>query len=519
MRDERRWLDIAPDETTWAEVTAPAQPSRAEHSPAAVHWRDLLVDPDKVGLITGDATATRIDIRDAGNRSSWTLPVSGVLTTPLAWHPLRPWVAGLVVVDDYRVHPWIADYQQHTLVVHEQLQAATSCTSFGAAPPLAWCRPTGLVLLIPRREQNSPANEPNPDARPVLLEASGPSYLEFTPGIADLLHNAGARVAVFDVETHEITAHSEPLLVRHVHPEPETSCVTVGYAERVDEDPVEARFHWRQKEIKLAHPRSPDARFSGAEDGRTDDVPEQPRAGALTTQPDLRRHRITTRYGNSWLTVPQEHEKATVLWIRACSEETREPEVPVPNALLGAGHPVAGLDLNLHWPSDATLGMLREQLTDVLNTAVQRLTEHRPDRKIVVGGHSFGATLALYALANVAGFVAGIAHSGCYNRMLTLTGFHYEHRTYWEAPEIYQAFSSVHFADRLAGPVLLAHGTADTNPATTPDQAVEFYRAVVAAGGRARIALFPREGHNFHYRETRAELRAEHRDWLVRWGG
>lgn len=517
MQGERRWLDLAPGKTAWAKVTAPARPSLAERNPAAVHWRELLVDPDGVGVITGSALTTLVDLYWEDARFPWTLPLSGTLPSPLAWHPLRPLVAGLIVLDDFRVHPWIADYRDRTVTVHEQVQAATSCTSFTSAPPLAWCCSTGLVLLVPPAEAAAPTAAKDPDAQPVLLEARGPAFPEFTPGLAELVRNIGAQVAEFDVETQELTPRSEPLLARSVIPKPETRSVTVEHADRVAEHPVEARFHWSATEVELRHRSTPDVAFGTPTDGRVEDEQSVPGPDARTDQPDPSRRRIATRYSNSWLTVPQDAASTTVLWIRACEQETPVPDVPVPSTFHGTPHPVADLDLHLHWPGDATVDMLHEQLSGVLTKAVRLLTEQSATRKIIVGGHSFGATLALYALANVAGFVAGIAHSGCYNRTGTLTGFHYERRSHWQVPEIYRAFSAVHFADRLAGPVLLAHGTADTNPATTPDQAVEFYRAVVAAGGHARIALFPKEGHNFHYRETHTGLRAEHGSWLARW--
>ncbi|MFE0153551.1 alpha/beta hydrolase family protein, partial [Nonomuraea sp. NPDC059007] len=122
--------------------------------------------------------------------------------------------------------------------------------------------------------------------------------------------------------------------------------------------------------------------------------------------------------------------------------------------------------------------------------------------------------LALYALAHVPGIAGAIAHSGCYNRTHTLTGFHFEKRSYWDAPDLYQAFSALHFADRLKGPVLIAHGLADVNPSTPPQQAIELYRAIVAAGGHSRLILLPHEGHSFRFRETYEALAREQGDWL-----
>ncbi|TDB75953.1 hypothetical protein E1264_39155, partial [Actinomadura sp. KC216] len=177
-----------------------------------------------------------------------------------------------------------------------------------------------------------------------------------------------------------------------------------------------------------------------------------------------------------------------------------------------AGHPVAILDLPLYWPADATPGLLHAQIIG----AVEAARKHW-DGPVAVGGHSFGATLALYALAHVPDLVSAVVHSGCYNRTLTPTGFHHEKRFYWAAPELYHAFSALHFADLIDRPVLLVHGSDDGNPATPPEQSVELYRAILAAGGRARLVLLPFEGHEYRYRETHRAVAEEHRAWMARW--
>ncbi|MFC9502582.1 alpha/beta hydrolase family protein [Streptomyces sp. NPDC057002] len=201
-----------------------------------------------------------------------------------------------------------------------------------------------------------------------------------------------------------------------------------------------------------------------------------------------------------------------LLWLRA-----QEPGAGGEPARCPGAGPVAHLDLVPLWPADATAGFLHTQITGAVRDALDALARHRPgilDRGVVVGGHSFGASLALYALAHVRRLDGAIVHSGCYNRTLTPGGFQYERRSYWQAPEIYHAFSALLFAHRLEGPVLIAHGTRDANPATAPEQAVGLYRGVVAAGGQARLVLLPGEGHNFQYAETHRTLATEHGRWL-----
>jgi len=251
---------------------------------------------------------------------------------------------------------------------------------------------------------------------------------------------------------------------------------------------------------------------------------------------------IATEFGHAWLTCPATAEgrvgsRPLVLWLRAAG-----PSRPVPSASARSGEPrsgeperrgpvagqapavlaatgclVATLDLALHWPDDAHLDMLHAQIVDAVRGAVSFLGDEcgdTVDRGMVVAGHSFGATLALYALVHVPGFATAIVHSGCYNRTLTPTGFQYEKRPYWSVPAIYHAFSALHFADRLDRPVLIVHGVDDANPATNPDQAVALYQGIVATGGHARLVLLPHEGHTFGYLETQQTLVDEHRRWI-----
>jgi dipeptidyl aminopeptidase/acylaminoacyl peptidase len=202
---------------------------------------------------------------------------------------------------------------------------------------------------------------------------------------------------------------------------------------------------------------------------------------------------------------------ATLLWIRAVRGPL-DATAPVPVPLPDAGTPTAVLDLPLHWPADATLDRLHEQVVGAVRASAAALA----GAPIVIGGHSFGATLALFALARVPGLAGAIAHSGCYNRTHTPFGFHHERRRLWDVPDIYAAFSALSFADRIRRPVLIVHGLEDANPATHPDQAAQLYRAIVANGASARLVLLPGEEHNFRYRETHARLARIHREWLER---
>lgn len=206
---------------------------------------------------------------------------------------------------------------------------------------------------------------------------------------------------------------------------------------------------------------------------------------------------------------------ARLLWIRV-RRSTVDPagaDPPDISALRTSGWL---LELPLAWPSDAGPADVRQQIVHAVDQSLARIREQTSRQEpVVVGGHSFAATVALYALAHCPGLAGAVAHSGCYNRTLTPEGFQYERRNYWQVPELYRAFSALDFADRLKRPVLLVHGLDDTNVATPPDQAVALYRAVVANGGRARLCLLPCEGHNFRHRESLETVTREHEAWLA----
>ena len=90
-------------------------------------------------------------------------------------------------------------------------------------------------------------------------------------------------------------------------------------------------------------------------------------------------------------------------------------------------------------------------------------------RRVVVGGHSYGAFMTANLLAHTDLFAAGIARSGAYNRTLTPFGFQSERRSFWEAPELYLRVSPFTYAHKINEPILLIHGEADNNSGTFPD--------------------------------------------------
>jgi dipeptidyl aminopeptidase/acylaminoacyl peptidase len=138
-------------------------------------------------------------------------------------------------------------------------------------------------------------------------------------------------------------------------------------------------------------------------------------------------------------------------------------------------------------------------------------------RRVVVGGHSYGAFMTANLLAHTDLFAAGIARSGAYNRTLTPFGFQSERRSFWEAPELYLRVSPFTYAHKINEPILLIHGEADNNSGTFPIQSERLYQALRGNGGTARYVVLPHESHGYRARESVLHTLAEMIEWADRW--
>lgn len=134
--------------------------------------------------------------------------------------------------------------------------------------------------------------------------------------------------------------------------------------------------------------------------------------------------------------------------------------------------------------------------------------------RVAIGGHSYGAFMTANLLAYSDLFRAGIARSGAFNRTLTPFGFQFEQRTYWEAPEVYNAMSPFMQAHRINEPILLIHGEADDNPGTFPMQSERLHNAIAGLGGTSRLVMLPHESHGYRARESILHMLWEQDRWL-----
>ena len=136
------------------------------------------------------------------------------------------------------------------------------------------------------------------------------------------------------------------------------------------------------------------------------------------------------------------------------------------------------------------------------------------EERVGIGGHSYGAFMAVMLLANSDLFRAGVARSGAYNRTLTPFGFQNEQRTLWQAPQTYLDMSPLLAVPKIRDPLLLIHGDKDKNPATMPEQTKRLYRAIKGNGGKARIVMLPHEAHTYRARESVGHVLAEMVNWF-----
>ena len=159
-----------------------------------------------------------------------------------------------------------------------------------------------------------------------------------------------------------------------------------------------------------------------------------------------------------------------------------------------------------------------QQLTWNAEAAIEALVAHGVGERgnMAVAGHSYGAFMTANLLCHTDLFTTGIARSGAYNRTLTPFGFQNEERTYWEAPEVYQAMSPFANAHKVNEPILLVHGEDDNNPGTFPVQSQRFYAAIKGHGGNARLVMLPHESHGYSARESVQHCLHEMVGWLDR---
>lgn len=182
--------------------------------------------------------------------------------------------------------------------------------------------------------------------------------------------------------------------------------------------------------------------------------------------------------------------------------------------LNNAEMPIVALDKDKK-PNDNFIDQLRMNAEAAINK-LKEMKVGDPNR-VAVGGHSYGAFMTANLLAHTNLFKAGIARSGAYNRSLTPFGFQNEDRTYWQAPELYNAMSPFSYADKIKTPLLLIHGDADNNTGTYPIQSERMFNAIKGNGGTVKYISLPYESHGYAGRENILHMLNEQFQWLEKY--
>lgn len=174
--------------------------------------------------------------------------------------------------------------------------------------------------------------------------------------------------------------------------------------------------------------------------------------------------------------------------------------------LNNASFPIVGSD-DVE-PNDAFVEQLVMNAEAAIDKAVEMGVTDR--NRVAVGGHSYGAFMTANLLAHSRLFATGVAQSGAYNRTLTPFGFQNERRTYWEAPDLYNAMSPFMNAEKVKDPILLIHGMADNNSGTFTIQSERLYGALKGHGAVVRLVVLPLESHGYSGRES-----VLHKQWEI----
>lgn len=182
--------------------------------------------------------------------------------------------------------------------------------------------------------------------------------------------------------------------------------------------------------------------------------------------------------------------------------------------LNNAEMPIVALDKDKK-PNDNFVDQLKMNAEAAINILDSMGVGDR--NRMAVGGHSYGAFMTANLLAHTNLFKGGIARSGAYNRTLTPFGFQNEDRTYWQAPELYNAMSPFSYADKIKTPLLLIHGDADNNTGTYPIQSERMFNAIKGHGGTVKYVSLPFESHGYAGRENILHTLAEQFNWLEKY--
>lgn len=183
-----------------------------------------------------------------------------------------------------------------------------------------------------------------------------------------------------------------------------------------------------------------------------------------------------------------------------------------------AGYAVIKVDMPILGGKFANEAYLKQIILNA-KAAIDKLVDMGiGDRsRVVVGGHSYGASMVANLLAHTNYFKAGIAMSGAYNRINTPFGFQEERRSFWEAQPMYDLNSPIRYADKIKTPLLLVHGENDQGAGTPVTESINLFKAIEKNGGTVKLLVLKNEEHVYLAKENILHLFAEQLDWLQKY--
>ncbi|MEQ1823993.1 MAG: prolyl oligopeptidase family serine peptidase [Fimbriimonadaceae bacterium] len=139
--------------------------------------------------------------------------------------------------------------------------------------------------------------------------------------------------------------------------------------------------------------------------------------------------------------------------------------------------------------------------------------------KLAIGGHSYGGFSTANAMVHTPFFKAGIAGAGNYNRTLTPISFQSERRDIFAGRATYLEMSSLLYADRMTGALLMYCGMEDQNVGTDPINSERMFNVLESIGKPAALYMYPYEDHGQVAKETIMDMWARWTAWLEKYVG
>lgn len=146
-----------------------------------------------------------------------------------------------------------------------------------------------------------------------------------------------------------------------------------------------------------------------------------------------------------------------------------------------------------------------------------------PDR-LGIAGWSYGGFLTAWAITHTDRFKAAVAGAAVTNwpsKVGTTDIRPYNEARFpgplHEAPDAYWERSPIRYLGRVTTPTLVVHGEADVR--VPPEQGMELYLGLRAAGVPTDFITYPRQGHAFHERAFQRDLLQRLVAWFDRWMG